>query len=144
MWAFGSSRTAQEKGLCMFTDAVHMAYMDWVLIVYHNMVAKLGHVDSKGISSVSEVTRLSFRTLGFHHDSVPWGDLVEPLRGGQHQRQAESERGDAGTPQSSTARLCTRRGDARTPQGYADRLGSDSGASGRRPRLRYSRSHHCG
>ena len=61
----------------MFIDTVLMAYRDWHAFDYLNMVAKLGHVDSKGINSVSEVAWLSFRTLDFHHDSVPWGDLVE-------------------------------------------------------------------
>ena len=56
-------------GTCI--DTVLMAYIDWVLSVYHNMVAKLGHVDSKGINSVSEVTWLNFRTWDFHLDSVP-------------------------------------------------------------------------
>ena len=48
-----------------------MAYMDWVLSDYLNMVAKLGYVDSKGINSVSEMTWLSSGALGYHLDSVP-------------------------------------------------------------------------
>ena len=61
-----------------------MAYMDWVLSDYLNMVAKQGFVDSKGIDSVSEVTRSSYCALGFHHDGhtlghtsivTEWGSL---------------------------------------------------------------------
>ena len=45
--------------------------MDWVLSDYLNMVAKLGHVDSKVINSVSEVTWLNSGALDYHLDSVP-------------------------------------------------------------------------
>ena len=62
------AQARKGKGTCI--DTVLMAYMDWVLSVYHNMVAKLGHVDSKGISSVSEMAWLNSGALGYHHDSV--------------------------------------------------------------------------
>ena len=48
-----------------------MAYKGWNSLDYLNMVAKQGFVDSKGISSVSEMTWLNSGALGYHLDSVP-------------------------------------------------------------------------
>ena len=142
VWAFGSSRKEQQ-GLCIVTDIVLMAYKGWKSLDYLNMVAKQGFVDSKGINSVSEVTWLNFRTLGFHHDSVPgetWPNHCvehnfsdelshsEETRGLRRARQRDSAPGEE-TPE---LRGATRIDSAVT-----------QGQNGHRPRLRYSRSHHC-
>ena len=61
----------KKKTSALCTDTVLTAYRDWYAFGYLNMVAKLGYVDSKGISSVSEMTWLNSGALGYHLDSVP-------------------------------------------------------------------------